>query len=63
MKEIVNNCYQQEMNLIKMHLRQSKRPYRTCFQHDMAHGYFKDLARRTAFDKIFCNKAFSIAKI
>ena len=46
-----------------MHLRQSKRPYRTCFQHDMAHGYFKDLARRTAFDKIFCNKAFSIAKI
>ena len=29
----------------------------------MAHGYFKDLARRTAFDKIFCNKAFSIAKI
>ena len=23
----------------------------TCFQHDMAYGNFKDLARRTASDK------------
>ena len=25
---------------------------KTCFQHDMAYGDFKDLARRTAFDKV-----------
>ena len=25
---------------------------RACFQHDMASGDFKDLTRRTAFDKI-----------
>ena len=28
----------------------------------MAHGDFKDLARRTASDKVFRNKAFNIAK-
>ena len=27
------------------------------FQHDMAHGDFKDLARRTVFDKILRDKA------
>ena len=31
-------------------------------QHDMAHGDFKDLTRRTASDKILCDKAFNIAK-
>ena len=35
---------------------------KACFQHDMSWGYFKDLARRTAFDKILRNKAFNIAK-
>ena len=25
---------------------------RACFLHDMAYGNFKDLARRTAFDKV-----------
>ena len=34
----------------------------TCFQHDMAHGNFKSLARRTASDKILHNKTFNIAK-
>ena len=29
----------------------------------MAYGDFKDLPRRTASDKIFCDKAFNIAKI
>ena len=29
----------------------------------MANGDFKDLTRRTAFDKIMCDKAFNIAKI
>ena len=28
----------------------------------MAHGYFADLPRRTASDKIFPDKAFNIAK-
>ena len=27
----------------------------------MAYGDFKDLNRRTAADKVFCNKAFNIA--
>ena len=35
---------------------------KTCFHHDMAHGDFKDLARRTAFDKVLRDKAFNIAK-
>ena len=34
-----------------------------CFQHDMAHGDFKDSTRRTASDKILLNKAFNIAKL
>ena len=35
---------------------------KTYFQHDMAYGDFKDLARRTASDKVLRNKAFNIAK-
>ena len=35
---------------------------RACFQHDMAYGDFKDLARRTTSDKILRDKAFNIAK-
>ena len=35
---------------------------KACFQHDMAHGDFKDLARRTASDKVLRGKAFNIAK-
>ena len=37
-------------------------PDKTCFQHDMACGDFKDLTRRTTFDKILRDKAFYIAK-
>ena len=33
------------------------------FQHDMAYCVFKDLARRTASDKILCNKVFNMLKI
>ena len=36
--------------------------HKACFQHDMAYGDFKDLARRTASDKILRDKAFNIAK-
>ena len=35
---------------------------KACFQHDKAYGDFKDLARRTAVDKILRDKAFNIAK-
>ena len=34
---------------------------KACFR-DMACGDFKDLTRRTVFDKILCDKAFNIAK-
>ena len=35
---------------------------KACFQHDMAYADFRDLARRTASDKILHNKAFNVAK-
>ena len=35
---------------------------KACFQHDMAYGDFKKLARRTAFARILRDKAFNIAK-
>ena len=33
---------------------------KACFQHDMAYGDFKDLAKRTAADKVLRDKAFKI---
>ena len=35
---------------------------KACFQHDMADGDYKDLARRTVSDKVLRYKAFNIAK-
>ena len=35
---------------------------KTCFQHNMAYGDFKDIAQRTTSDKILRGKAFNIAK-
>ena len=35
---------------------------KSCFQNDMAYEDFKDLPRRTAADKVLCDKAFNIAK-
>ena len=32
------------------------------FQHEMAYGYFKDLTRRTASDKLLRDKTFNVAK-
>ena len=32
-----------------------------CFQHDMAYGKSKDLAKRTQSDKVLRDKAFKIA--
>ena len=34
---------------------------KACFQHDLAHGNFRDLAKRTAADKVLRDKAFNIA--
>ena len=34
---------------------------KACFQHDMAYGDFKDLAKRTAADKVLRDKAIKIA--
>ena len=35
---------------------------KACFKHDMAYGDFKDLAKRTASDKVLRYKTFNIAK-
>ena len=35
---------------------------KSCFQHDMVYGNFKNLIRRTASDKILRDKAFNIAR-
>ena len=35
---------------------------KACFQHEMAYGDFKDLAKRTAADKFLRDKTFNIAK-
>ena len=35
---------------------------KACFQHDMAYGDFKDLAKRTASDKFLRDKVLNIAK-
>ena len=35
--------------------------YKACFQHDMAYGKYKDLAKRTQSDKVLKDKAFEIA--
>ena len=34
---------------------------KACFQHDMAYGDFKDLARRTGSDQVLRDKTFNIA--
>ena len=34
---------------------------KTCFQHDMAHGDFKDLKRKTFSDKVLRDKVFKLA--
>ena len=35
---------------------------KACFQHDMAYGDFKDLARRATSDKVLRDETFSITK-
>ena len=35
---------------------------KTCFQHDMAYGDFKDLSKRTTSDKVLRDKEFNITE-
>ena len=35
---------------------------KACFQHDVAYGYFKDLHKKAAFDKVLLDKVFKIAE-
>ena len=35
---------------------------KSCFQHDMAYGDFKDSTKRTAVDKVLRDKPFNVAK-
>ena len=35
---------------------------KACFQHNIAYGKFKDLAKRTQSDKVLTDKAFQIAE-
>ena len=37
--------------------------HKACFQHNMAYGDFKDLNRRTATDKVLCEKHLILLKI
>ena len=37
-------------------------PDKACFKHDMVYGDFKDLTRRSAFDKILHDKAINITQ-
>ena len=37
-------------------------PDKACFHHDMKYGDFKDIARKTASDKVLRDTAFNIAK-
>ena len=36
---------------------------KACFQHDMAYGDFKDLAKRTIADKVLRDRGFKLSKI
>ena len=35
---------------------------KACFQHDVAYGGFKDLGKRTGYDKVLKDKAFNVGK-
>ena len=57
-KKELKNLKKQEIQAIFTKINLIK----ACFQHDVAYGDFKDLARRTPSDKIFRDKTFNIAK-
>ena len=63
-KEIIQNLKKQEIRttFTKMNYIYKNELDKARFQHDMAHGYFKDLARRTASYKILRDKAFNVVK-
>ena len=38
------------------------KPHKACSKHDMTYGDFKNLPRRTSFDKVLRDQALNIAK-
>ena len=69
MNEIVNTFLLEGYKFMpEMHLKQPGFTYiyrngldKACFQHDMAYGKSKDLAKRTQLDKVLRDNAFKIA--
>ena len=57
-KKEYKNLKKQEIHEIFLKTKLDK----ACFQHDKAYEGFKDLTRRTYFDKILRDKAFNIVK-
>ena len=57
-KKEYKNLKKQEIQDINIKYKLAK----ACFQHDMAYGDFKDVARRTDSDKGLRDKAFNITK-
>ena len=65
--QCLRNVYKKQRKNSKIQRNDKNYSYKTgldkaCFQHDMAYGDFKDLAKRAASDKVLRNKAFNIAK-
>ena len=59
MNEIVNKILLTgDKFMPEMHLKQ---PDKACFQHDMAYGKYKHLAKTTESDRVLRDKAFKIA--
>ena len=50
--QLVNTNYVDRNDLVK-----------TCFQHDMGYGKYKDLTKSTESDKILTDKAFEVQAI
>ena len=60
-KELTKETKENQRNR-RYNLYLRKWTYKACFQHDMNNEDFKDLAERTASDKVLRDKAFNIAK-
>ena len=59
MQEIQDTVQEIQDTFIK---KTPKKLEKASFQHDIAYEYYKDLPRRTASDKVLCDKAFKIPK-
>ena len=59
MQEIQDTVQEIQDTFIK---KNPKKLEKASFQHDIAYEYYKDLPRRTASDKVLCDKAFKMPK-